>query len=69
MSLQELIIEEMNTDCDYRSGTSCSKVIEKYEEANGETKAALDDVFISLSGWSLQTLIENYKTNNTSLSD
>lgn len=69
MSLQELIIEEMNTDCDYRSGTSCSRIIDRYEGSNAETKAALDDVFISLSGWSLQTLIENYKANNTSLSD
>ena len=69
MTVQELIAEEINTDCDYRRGISCGRIIDKYEEANEETKSALDDIFISLSGWSLKTHIENYNIKKGELAD
>lgn len=60
MTIQELVAEEINTDCDYQHDISCRRIIDKYEKANKETQSTLDDIFISLSGWSLKTHIKNY---------
>jgi hypothetical protein len=69
MTIQELIAEEINTDCDYQRDISCRRIIDKYEEANDKTKSTLDDIFISLSGWSLKTHIENYNMKKGALTD
>ncbi len=56
MDLICLIFQEMTTDMDSNERQS-ERIIEKYNEASKETKVVIDDIFISLCGWSLETLI------------
>lgn len=59
MDLKSLILHELLTD---DSSTSCERdcdrIREGYEAADMPRKAALDDVFISLTGYGLGTLID-----------
>ncbi len=63
MSLQELIADAIDTDCDYNTTFSCKKIIQQYEQASDDTKATIDNIFITLCGWSLKTHIRDYKLN------
>jgi len=46
-------------DADPAKESEC--IIATYEEGDIEVKRALDDVFISLTGWSLATMIKELK--------
>ena len=54
MILNELLTDDSSTD----SGQDSERIRRQYEVADGELKAVLDDVFISLTGFGLRTLIE-----------
>jgi hypothetical protein len=59
MDLKSLILHELLTD---DSSTSCEQDCERirhcYAAADTPRKAALDDIFISLTGYALGTLID-----------
>lgn len=50
-SIQASIFDDDTDDSD--------KIIDAFSEMDPKTKEAVDDIFISLCGWSLTTLIEN----------
>ena len=50
-SIQSAIFDDDTDDSD--------KIIDAYEHLDPRSKEAVDDIFISLCGWSLTTLIEN----------
>lgn len=62
MSLAERIYHSMETDDD---GPNSDRIITAYEAASEETKMIIDDIFISLTGWTLKTMIEQ-EQNGTS---
>lgn len=51
--LHELLTDDSATDCE----ADCARVTEHYELAETDLKAVLDDIFISLTGYGLGTLI------------
>ena len=52
--LHELLTDDSSTDCD----ADCDRMREGYEAADMDGKAAMDDIFISLTGYGLGTLID-----------
>lgn len=59
MDLKEVILNELLTDdSSTDSGQDSERIRRQYEVADEELKAVLDDVFISLTGYGLRTLIE-----------
>ena len=56
MNLKELIIIAMETD-DVPSERTSRIVTRKYNESTKEEKIKLNDIFIDLTGYSLETLI------------
>lgn len=55
MDLKSLILYELLTD---DSSTDCERIRQCYAAADTPRKAALDDIFISLTGYALGTLID-----------
>lgn len=49
------VLQEMTTDDD---GPNNARIIQTYRGASAGTKAAIDDIFISLCGWSLKTILQ-----------
>jgi hypothetical protein len=52
--LHELLTDYSSTDCEQ----DCDRIRQGYEAADTPRKAALDDIFISLTGYGLGTLID-----------
>jgi hypothetical protein len=52
--LHELLTDDSSTDCE----GDCQRIRQGYAAANTDRKAALDDIFISLTGYGLGTLID-----------
>ena len=52
--LHELLTDDSSTDCE----GDCERIRQGYEAADAPRKAALDDIFISLTGYRLGTLID-----------
>lgn len=59
-TLQDLLKEAINTDFDHNLRDT-TRIINKYTKASKEQKDLIDDIFISVCGWSLETLISNYE--------
>lgn len=57
MNLIEHIYNEMSTD-DENTDKESERIISLYKAADTATKSAIDDIFSSLCGWYLATLIE-----------
>ena len=60
MNLVEGIQHEVRTDCTGEPGKDSQDIIDIYMKATGEERAAIDNVFISLTGWTLESLINMY---------
>ncbi|KQY75364.1 hypothetical protein [Brevundimonas sp. Root1423] len=59
MDLKSLILHELLTDDSSSScEQDCERIRHQYEAADAGRKAVLDDVFISLTGYGLNTLID-----------
>lgn len=56
MTLIDHIQDAIASD-DADTARSSERIVNAYTSATPETRAVLDDVFISLCGWSLSTLI------------
>jgi hypothetical protein len=56
MSLSNYIAREIDTDDDDQS----ERVVNDYNNATEQQKKAVDDIFIGLTGWSLETLIADW---------
>lgn len=52
--LHELLTDDSSTDCEQ----DCERIRQCYAVADTHRKAALDDIFISLTGYCLGTLID-----------
>ena len=59
MELKSLILHELLTDDSSTDDEGdCQRVRQGYEAAGTRRKAAMDDIFISLTGYGLGTLID-----------
>ncbi|RYG87283.1 MAG: hypothetical protein EON59_07895 [Alphaproteobacteria bacterium] len=59
MDLKSLILHELLTDDSSSSSErDCERIRDQYEAADAGSQAVLDDVFISLTGYGLNTLID-----------
>jgi hypothetical protein len=56
MNLYEIIVREMETD-DAAPERISAKLKDTYANASPEAQALIDDIFISLTGWSFATLL------------
>lgn len=56
--LRDEILDAINTDGDYKEHYN-EKIANTYNQADPHTQKAIDDIFIILTGWSLETLINN----------
>ena len=56
MNLYEIIVREMETD-DAAPERIAAKLKDTYATASQEARAVIDDIFISLTGWSFATLL------------
>lgn len=54
MSIASQVYDAIESDDE----DSTERLIEAYKAATPDQKAVVDDIFISLCGWSLQTLIK-----------
>lgn len=67
MDLKDLILHELLTDdSSTDSRQDSDRIRRRYDLAATELKAVLDDVFISLTGYGLGTLIDKACWNGTS---
>lgn len=57
MNLYERIEEAMRDD-DESSDRKSSRLLDDYEKATKEERAAIDNMFTTLTGWRLATLID-----------
>lgn len=62
MNLYEMIVDEIHSDGASTEGIS-RRLISGYQTANEHEKSVIDDFFITLTGWSLKTLIEKSDKN------
>lgn len=60
MNLIERIFNEMATD-DEDTDRQSERMIADFEAADTDTRIAIDNMFVSLCGWSLTSLIEKAK--------
>lgn len=58
--LNEIIMELMQSD-DYKPRYD-KNLIKTYQDASKETKEVIDDLFITLTGYSFNTIITEYYT-------
>ena len=58
--LNDKIVEAIQTDGDFNKRQQ-EIIINNYEEASDQEKERIDNIFIALTGWSLETLIESVK--------
>ena len=58
--LNDKIIEAIQTDGDFNKRQQ-QIILDNYEQATPEEKERIDNIFIALTGWSLETLIESVK--------
>jgi hypothetical protein len=56
MNLQQVIISAIESDTDFTSRQQ-ARLIKKYESLEQNEKDIVDDIFISLTGYGLETLI------------
>jgi hypothetical protein len=56
MNLYEIIVREMETD-DAMPERISNKLKDTYRNASPDVQAVIDDIFISLTGWSFATLL------------
>ena len=56
MNLYEIIVREMEAD-DAMPERISAKLTDTYAHAPSDVQAVIDDVFISLTGWSFATLL------------
>jgi hypothetical protein len=56
MNLYEIIVREMETD-DAAPERVSAKLKDTYAKASPDEQARIDDIFISLTGWSFATLL------------
>lgn len=60
MNILNQVMDAMSTQCgDINEKKESAKIAKKYKESDEKGKALIDDVFISLCGYSLDTLIKN----------
>ena len=57
MNLYTLMLREMETD-DAPPDRMTAKLKDTYANAAPESRAVIDDIFISLTGWSFATLLD-----------
>lgn len=68
MNLIEIIQEEMITD-DEDTPKQSWKIIELYDESNIHEKELIDEVFITLCGWSIPALEEMVHESQASIKE
>lgn len=68
MRINEIVQDYIHTDDGY-NGIQEKRIIQKYRDANDETKAVIDDIFISLTGWSLKSIIDNVTVDISALTN
>ena len=57
MNLYNIIVHEMETD-DAAPERISVKLKDTYTNASSDARAIIDDIFISLTGWSFATLLD-----------
>ena len=57
MNLYDIIVREMETD-DAAPERIAAKLKDTYAKASPDAQAVIDDIFISLTGWSFATLLD-----------
>ena len=57
MNLYEIILHEMCADDSASPEFISEKLKDTYRNASPEARAIIDDIFISLTGWSFATLL------------
>jgi hypothetical protein len=62
MNIIDQVLDAMNTQCgDINEVKESVRIVQKYNNADEKCKELIDDVFISLCGYSLKTLIDKAK--------
>jgi hypothetical protein len=61
MNLYTIIVRAMETD-DAPPERIAAKLKDTYANASSDARAVIDDIFISLTGWSFATLLEKERT-------
>lgn len=62
MNIIDQVLDAMNTQCgDINEVKESARIVKKYNNADEKGKELIDDVFISLCGYSLKTLIDKAK--------
>lgn len=60
MNILSQVMDAMRTQRgDINETKESARIVKKYKESDEKGKALIDDVFISLCGYSLETLIKN----------
>ena len=68
MNLIEIILDEMQTD-DENTTKQSWRIIRTYEKASNEQKDLVDDILISLCGWSVPTLIDMVRDSQANIKE
>jgi hypothetical protein len=63
MSLYEVIVREMQSD-DENPEKISKRIKDTYDRCNTAEQAIINDLFITLTGWSFETLLEKEKEEN-----
>jgi hypothetical protein len=63
MNLYEIIVREMETD-DAAPERIAAKLKDTYAQASPEARALIEDMFISLTGWSFATLLDKERAQD-----
>ena len=58
--LNEKIIEAIQSDGDFNKRQQ-QIILDNYDQATPQEKERIDNIFIALTGWSLETLIEGVR--------
>ena len=62
MNINEIVQNLITTDDSY-SGAENNIIIKRYNGASVDEREIIDDIFISLCGYSLDTIISEYNDN------
>ena len=62
-TIPDIVNDAIYTDVDHQNSDD-KRIIKRYKSATKTAKQDIDDIFISLCGWSLATIIRNRRTNH-----
>jgi hypothetical protein len=61
-TIPDIVSDAIHTDVDHHNSDD-KRIIKRYKSATKTAKQDIDDIFISLCGWSLNTIIQNRRNH------